>query len=75
MKGFTSYRHSPITVSPDLQTIASLGGSWGTSMRKTSFHVDPDFFTEVSTLAVYPKEMLALIYLSESLAEMVWTRT
>ena len=64
MKGLTSYLHYPITVSPDLHMIVNRGGSWGTSIKNTSFHVDPDFFVEVSTLAVSPKEMFAFIYLS-----------
>ena len=74
MNGFTSYLHSPMTVSSDLQMMVNLGGSCGTSIRKTSFHVYPDFLIEVSTLAVNPNEMLALISLSESLTEIVWTR-
>ena len=61
-----------MTVSPDLQITVNLGGSCGTSIRKTSFHFYPDFFTEVSTLAVYPNDMLALTYLSVSFTLISW---
>jgi len=43
-------------------------GSDGTSIMKTSFQADPDFFDCVFTFAISPRDMLAIIYLSPSLA-------
>lgn len=40
----------------DLHSITNLEGSIGTSIKYTSFHVSPDFFIDVSTLAIYPNE-------------------
>jgi len=54
-----------------LQITVNLGGSCGTYIKKTSFQIDPDFLIEVSTLAVYPNEIFALTYLSESLRVIV----
>ena len=55
---------------PDLQIITNREGSSETSIRKTSFQGYPDFLTEVSTLAIYPKEIKAFSYFSLSLALM-----
>jgi hypothetical protein len=51
--------------------MASLAGSEGTSIIKTSFQADPDFLIWVSTFAIYPNEICALMSLSPSLAFIV----